>query len=180
MSVEELDKNIEQVGQRKPIEFEHADFFMRCTCGHIHTIDTNVKGLLRFDMHTTDMHNMLLKCPKCEHELEIYFKDAANPPSIEVKEKVEDESGVKQPQEVNAEADETDDRSQQGSGKEKKEEEIGYAENLADVLEEGDTFTTDKGEEFKVTEVEPMENLVVAAQTKTLDEPVQKKGKDQE
>ena len=86
-----IDKNAVQINRVIPTQFEYADFKMRCSCGHIHTIDTQVQGMLRFDMHTTDMHNMLLQCPACGHELELYFTEAEAPtdlldPTVEDKE----------------------------------------------------------------------------------------------
>lgn len=94
--VDAVDKNAAEIGQRTPIQFDYADFKMRCSCGNIQTIDEKVKGLLQFNMYTTDMHNMLLVCPACNHELELFFTEAEAPvqeedPSEEVVKEEKDE-----------------------------------------------------------------------------------------
>jgi len=67
-----------------PVHFQFGDLYLNCGhCGADYALTTNVPGGIRFDLLTTDQHDLTLMCKACDTKIKLYFKDAANPPTDE-------------------------------------------------------------------------------------------------
>lgn len=79
------DTKEEAVGQPDITVFEHADLYIKCDkCGEESKLSANISGGIQFSLYCTDQHNMRLVCPKCNNSLTLFFKEAENPPVVDV------------------------------------------------------------------------------------------------
>ena len=92
--------------------FEYGDMYVECACGHEQMIAEAVPGGVRFDVYTTDKHDVTLMCTKCNSKLRLFFKEAANPPQPEQPDGENSES-PNEPTEVQ----ESDDSTSEDSGR---------------------------------------------------------------
>ena len=60
-----------------PKVFAEGDFCLSCgICGGVETLQSNIRGGLRFDMYTTDQHRLTLKCKNCGAKMDLFFKES--------------------------------------------------------------------------------------------------------
>ena len=81
-ATEEVDVQAEGVAKRlskeiaNPTVFRQANLVLQCyACGHKEILHENVVGGLRFDMYTTDQHELALGCKVCGTRLKLYYED---------------------------------------------------------------------------------------------------------
>lgn len=86
--------------QTAPVtKYEFGDMYVECKCGHEQLVAENVPGGIRFDVYTTDKHDIALMCSKCGAKLRLFFKEAANPPQPK-EEDGKDSESTNEPTEV--------------------------------------------------------------------------------
>lgn len=96
-----MDKEIiGEVNLENPKVYQYADFTFKChSCGNEVTLIENVKGGLRYDLYATDQHRLKVTCNQCGNSLELFFKEAANPP-IEDEETQDEEVQSETPEDI--------------------------------------------------------------------------------
>ena len=60
-------------------QFEYGDLTLSCSCGHKGILEKRVQGGIRIMLPATDMHKLVLACPKCGTSICLYYEENTEP-----------------------------------------------------------------------------------------------------
>lgn len=70
-------QNIEKKEEPQMIDYKFGDLYTKCSCGNEDLVVEGIKNGIRFELYTTDKHNIKLGCKKCGSHITLFFKEAA-------------------------------------------------------------------------------------------------------